>query len=417
MVKKGLILSALILMGSAGAHADEVRIGLNYPETGPYAALGEPQIRAANLAIQEINAAGGIAGKTIQLVTRDTKSNAERSKATVGDLIDKEGCQMIFGGVSSSVAIAGGNAARERQKLYLATMTYSNATTGKAGHKYIFRECYNAWMGAKILSDYLRGNHSGKRYFYIIADYTWGWTTEESIRTFSLTLSRKRHKRVLVPFPGATAEDYKNALKKAEASKADVLVIIIAGKGMADALKSATEMGIKQKMAIVVPALSLGMVEAAGPKVMEGVVGASPWCWRVPYGFDHERGKQFVEKFASRYHSYPSTPAASAYTNLHQYKDAVERAGTFDTKAVVTALEGHTFVSLKDEQMWRDFEHQCIQTDYSLKCKPEREVLKDRFKQDYFEIMSTMSGKEAAMDKARWIKVRKKAGVPPKLEW
>ncbi|MDM8552102.1 ABC transporter substrate-binding protein [Desulfobacterales bacterium HSG2] len=190
MFKKGLILSAVILFCHASAYADVVNIGLNYPATGPYADMGKHQIRAAKLATEEINAAGGIAGKMIRLVTRDTK-----------------------------------------------------------------------------------------------------------------------------------------------------------------------------------------------------------------------------------YDSYPSTSAASAYTNLHQYKDAVERAGTFDTKSVVSALEGHKFVSLKDEQMWRKFDHQCVQTVYALKCKPEKEVLKDRFGQDYFEILSTMSGKDAAMDKVRWLRIRKKAGMPSELEW
>lgn len=417
MLKKGLTVLVVVLLGIFPANADVVKIGLNYPETGPYAKLGEPQQKAAKMALEEINAAGGIAGKTVKMVIRDTKSNPALSKKNVGELIDKENCEMIFGGVSSSVAIAGGKAAKERKKLYFGTMTYSNATTCEEGHKYMFRECYNAWMGAKVLSDYLRGNYAGKKYFYIVADYTWGWSTEESIRTFSLTLSRKRHKRVLVPFPGATENDFRKALAKAESSKPDVLVVVIAGAGMSKVLKMIHEMAIKNKMAVVAPALTLGMAHDAGPEIMAGVVGAAPWCWRVPYGFEYKKGIEFVEKFASRYNSYPSASGASAYTILHQYKDAVERVGTFGSKAVITALEGHRFVSLKDEQIWRDFDHQCVQSVYAVKCKPEKEVLKDKFKQDYFEIMSTMKGEEAARSREAWIRARKEAGLPPELEW
>lgn len=414
---KSLILLVIILSFCTGVNAATVKIGLNYPKTGPYSLQGSAQLNAANMAVQEINSEGGILGKNVELVIRDSESKADVAKKNVEELIDKERCSMIFGGSASSVAIAGGKAAKSKGKLYFGTLTYSNATTVEEGHKYMFRECYNAWMGAKVLSDYLRANYSNKKYFYVVADYTWGWTTEESIRTFSLTLARKRHKRVLTPFPGATDEDFKKALTKAENSKSDVLVLVLFGKDMSRALTLATEMGLKKKMDIVVPCLTLGMAQSAGPKVMEGVVGALPWCWKVPYVYGYQKGIEFVEKFAKRYDFYPSTSAASAYTILYQYKEAVERAGSFDTKAVIDALEGYKFVSLKDEQVWRKFDHQCIQTVYAVKCKLEKDVLKDKFRQDYFEIMTKMPGEEAAITQERWVESRKKVGKPVELEW
>lgn len=416
-LKKWTVVLAIGLLCCAAADAQTVNIGLNYPKAGPYSLQGSAQLSAAKMAVEEINAAGGILGKKVNLVIRDSESNPDVSKKNVEEMIDKEGCEMVFGGSSSAVAIAGGKAAKSRKKLFFGTLTYSNATTVEEGHKYIFRECYSAWMGAKVLSDYLRKHYSGKKYFYIVADYTWGWTTEESIRSFSSTLSRKWHKRVLTPFPGATDEDFKQALTKAENSGSDVLVVILFGKDMTRALAIANEMRLKEKMAIVVPNLTLGMAQSAGPRVMENVVGALPWCWKIPYLYDYPKGKEFVEKFAAKYDFYPSTSAASAYTILYEYKDAVERAKTFDTKAVIEQLEDHKFTLLKDEQTWRKFDHQCIQTVYAVKCKLEGDVLKDKFKQDYFEIINTMSGEEASINEERWIEERKKAGKPTELEW
>lgn len=418
-VAKGLILLILIFtLGiCTGVNAATVKIGLNYPKTGPYSIQGSAQLDAATMAVEEINANGGILGRKIELVTRNSQSKADVAKKNVAELIDKEGCEMIFGGSASSVAIAGGKVAKSRKKLYFGTLTYSNATTGEEGHKYMFRECYNAWMGAKVLSDYLRANYSGKKYFYVVADYTWGWTTEESIRAFSLTLARKRHKRVSTPFPGATDEDFKKALSKAQNSRSDILVLVLFGKDMSKALKIATEMGLKKKMEIVVPNLTLGMAQSAGPQIMEGVVGALPWCWKVPYEYGYQKGIKFVENFSERYDLYPSTSAASAYTILHQYKDAVERIKAFDSRRVIETLEGYKFTLLKDEQVWRKLDHQCTQTVYAVKCKPYREVLKDRFRQDYFEIMAKMPGEEAAIKQERWVELRKKAGKRPELEW
>ena len=418
IVKSALILLSILLFISTGASAAVVKIGLNYPKTGPYSVQGLAQLRAAELAVDEINQAGGILGRNVELVIRDSQSKADLAKKNVEDLIDNEGVEMIFGGSSSAVAIAGGKAAKSRGKLYFGTLTYSNATTGVQGHKYIFRECYNAWMGAKVLSEYLKEHFSGKRYFYVTADYTWGWTTEASIRKFSRTLDKKRHKRVLTPFPGATRKNFQEALTKAASSRAEVLVLVLFGKDMADAVKLATEMGLKKKMSIVVPNLTLGMAASAGPKVMEGVVGALPWSWKVPFTYNYTKGMAFVEDFGIKYKSYPSTSAASAYTIMYQYKEAVERAGGFDTKAVIEMLEGHKYTLLKDEQVWRAFDHQSIQTVYAVRCKPEAQVLKDKYKQDYFEIIKAMAGEKAARSKDRWARTRKATGLQlAELQW
>jgi ABC-type branched-subunit amino acid transport system substrate-binding protein len=405
----------LILPSPIFAYADDVAIGLNYPETGPYKAEGLAQSRAADLAADEINAAGGILGKKIKLVKKDSKSKPDVAKTNVADLIDKDGAVMVFGGSSSAVAIAGGEVARQKGRIYFGTLTYSNETTGVNGHKYMFRECYNSWMGAKVLSKYLNENFAGKKYFYITANYSWGTSTEASIRKFSNTEDRSVHKNYLTPFPGATAADFKRALTLANANKPDVLVLVLFGRDMADALIAATGMGLKNNMAVVVPNLTLGMAEAAGPKAMEGVVGAVPWEWNVPYKYNYERGKKFVEAFAAKYNTYPSTSAASAYTILYEYKAAVQRARTFDSRAVIKALENRRYTLLKDEQQWRDFDHQSVQTVYAVKCKSQKEVLKDRFSQDYFEIINRMSGAEAAQTRQEWNEERKAAQKPTEL--
>jgi ABC-type branched-subunit amino acid transport system substrate-binding protein len=185
---------------------------------------------------------------------------------------------------------------------------------------------------------------------------------------------------------------------------------------MASAIRKAEEMGLKRKMQIVVPNLTLGMAEGGGPKVMEGVVGAVPWCWQVPYKYNYTRGQKFVEDYAAKYNRYPSTSGASAYTIVWEYKNAVERAGSFASAKVVTALEGHTYTLLKNEQTWRAFDHQSVQDVYAVKCKPQASVLKDKFQLDYFEIMSSLPGKDAVISKADWEAARTTAGLSPTLE-
>ncbi len=409
----GAFLISLLLAPIAGAEV--LKVGLNYPKTGPYSVQGLDQLHAAELAAEEINAGGGIMGKNIELVMRDSMSKKDVTKKNVTELIDQEGAKMVFGGSASSVAIAAGKVAQEKGTIFFGTLTYSTATTGKEGHSHIFRECYNAWMGAKAIASYLKQNFGAKKYFYVTADYTWGWTTEASVRKFSDTEDKTAHKGVMTPFPGAQDKDFKKALSFAKMMKPDVLVLVLFGKDMSTAVRLATAMGLKKNMQIVVPNVTLGMAEGGGPKVMEGVIGALPWTWQVPYKYNYPKGQEFVEKFAAKYNRYPSTSGASAYTILYEYKAAVERAGTFDTAAVIKALEGHEYQLLKDKQVWRDFDHQSVQTVYAVKCKPKAEVLKDKYKLDYFEILSSLPGEDAVRSRDEWNAVRTAAGKPTVL--
>ncbi len=408
-------LAICVIVGFAQAQ-QTVKIGLNYPETGPYSVQGLDQLRAAQLAVEEINAAGGILGKKIELVKRDSKSKASLAKKNAAELIDTEGVSMIFGGSASSVAVATGHVAYEKNIPFFGTLTYSTATTGKDGHRTTFRECYDAWAGAKGIASYLKENYSGKKYYYITADYTWGWTTEAAVRKFSGTEDKKAHKGMITPFPGASEGDFKKALSLAKIIKPDVLVLVLFGKDMSTAIRIATSMGLKQNMQIIVPNLTLGMAASGGAKVMEGVIGALPWTWQVPYKYGYKRGQKFVETFATKYNRYPSTSGASAYTILYEYKAAVERAGSFATNQVIKALEGHKYSLLKDDQFWRNFDHQSVQTVYAVKCKSANEVLKDKYKLDYFEILSAKAGDAVFITKDEWVAARKAAGKAPELE-
>ena len=233
------------------------------------------------------------------------------------------------------------------------------------------------------------------------------------MRKFTNTTDETEHRGVKTPLG---SKDFTDALNAAKESNPQVLVLVLFGRDMELGVKQAYEMGLKKTMQIVVPNLTLDMAEGAGPEAMEGIIGAMPWSWSVPFKYNYPKGIAFVKKFEERYKRYPSTAGASAYVILHEYKDAVERAKTFDTKAVIAALEGHKYVGLKDDQYWRPWDHQSIQTVYAVKCKPAAEVKKDKYQEDYFEIVDNMKGDDAAISQSEWTDIRAKVGVPAALE-
>ncbi|MGA1823547.1 MAG: substrate-binding protein [bacterium] len=416
MKVKIFILSLTFLLVASIPINATVKIGLNYPETGPYAAQGLDQIRAAKLAVEEINSSGGILGQPIELIIRDSKSKPDITRSNITELIDKHGVKMVFGGSSSEVAIVSAEICQNKGIPFFGTLTYSPSTTGTAGHRYTFRECYDSWMAVKALAYYLNKDFRGKKYFYITADYAWGWNTEESFRKLTGTINATKHPGVKTKFPGANRADFETALNTAQSAHPDVLVLVLFGYDMGEAAKIAQEKGMKNTMQIIVPNLTLGMADAAGPEAMEGIIGASPWCWQVPYKYDYTRGKEFVKKYVTKYQRYPSCSGGSAYTILHEYKAAVERAKGFDPPQIIRVLEGYRYQMLKDPQVWRAFDHQSTQTVYVLQCKPAVQVRQDQYELDYFEILSHTPGSKTAITRLEWIELRKKIGKPLELE-
>lgn len=392
---------------------NEVVIGLNAPELGPYGKEGQVQRRAAQMAAEEINAQGGILGKKIKLVQRDTKSNPRIAKENAIELYDKEEAQMIFGGVSSAVAQAVGKVAKQREKIFFATSAYSTDLTAEEGHKYLFRECSDSRMAAKVLARYLKENFTNKYYFYITADYNWGLTTEEIFRNLTDTTDKLQHRSFLTKLG---TDDFNGVLKLAEEVGTEVLVLVLFGRDMEIAVKQAYELGLKNKMQIVVPNMTIDMAVGAGPEAMEGVLSTTPWYWKLPFEENQVKGKDFVKKYVEKYERYPSSSGASAYVILHQYKEAVERAKTFETMPVIKALEDHKYFGLKDEQQWRGFDHQSLQTVFAVKCKKAHEVKKDKYQMDYFEVIHKMKGEEAAISKEEWDEVRAAVSAAPALE-
>ncbi|THB68688.1 MAG: ABC transporter substrate-binding protein [Desulfovibrio sp.] len=389
-----------------------VLLGINYPLTGPYSVEGLDQIRAAQLAVDELNTRGGILGRRIELVAKDSASDVVRTRMNVNDLID-QGCSMIFGGSSSAVAIAASEECQKRNVPFFGTLTYSTATTLDNAHRVSFRECNNSRMSARVMADWLNDHYAGASYYYITADYTWGWTTEKAVRTVTETQDASVHPGALTPL-GAT--DFSRELRQARAAQPDVLVLVLFGKDMAYALAQAQDMGIKDECQIVVPNLTLGMAERAGAQAMEGVVGTVPWTWSVPYLYEYARGVEFIEAFVARYRRYPSSSGASSYTIVHEYASAVERSGSFSTNSVIIALEGHEYQLLKDPQTWRALDHQSVQTVYMVRGNSLDQVLADPLRLDFFTVLSFLPGQETVLAPNEWRALRSGLGLLPHLE-
>jgi branched-chain amino acid transport system substrate-binding protein len=391
---RGLVILVAFIVSVPACYSatdTEVIIGLNIPLTGPYMLQGADQLNAYALAKEEVEAQGGILGRKIRYLIADSKSNPAVAVENVKGFI-AQGVDMVTGGSSSGVAVAVSKLCQENKKLFMATLTYSNDTTGKDGHRHTFRETYNSWMAASAIARRLKKNFPNKKYFYITSDYTWGWTTRDSMKKFTGTESATD---MLVPL-GTTSDSplYREAIQKALDEKAEVLVLVLFGVDMMHGLQQAVDMGAKEKMQIVVPNLEMHMTLGSPTRPIAGVLGAIPWYWEVPYKYNFEKGKKFVEDYQARHHGKPPcNGGATAFMNILLYKWAVERTKSFDPKNLIRVLEGHTFVGLKDQESFRSWDHQAIQTVYVVRGRSQAEMKGDW---DVFEVLEAHSGEDLA---------------------
>ncbi|SEG16224.1 substrate-binding protein [Jhaorihella thermophila] len=365
--------------------ASTVKFGFNVPQTGPYADEGMDELRAQELAVEHINGMGdggmlntfsskaldgtGLLGKKVEFVTGDTQTKSDAARASAKSMIEKDGVIMINGGSSSGVAIAVQGLCQDAGIIFMAGLTHSNDTTGKDKKRNGFRHFFNAYMSGAALAPVLAKQYGkDRRAYHLTADYTWGWTQEESIAAATEALGWETVQKERTPFG---VGDYSSYITPVLNSGADVLILNHYGRDMINSINQAVQFGLRDKMVngkqfeIVVPLYSELMAEGAG-EAIKGVYGSMNWNWQLT----DEGTKAFVKSFGEKYGRPPSNSAQTCYVQTVLYADAVARAGSFNPCAVVEALEGFEFDGLGNgPTLYRADDHQCFKDVLVMKGK------------------------------------------------
>ncbi|MFT7057516.1 MAG: ABC-type branched-subunit amino acid transport system substrate-binding protein [Pseudorhodobacter sp.] len=392
LVGTGLALPTIFTSTRASAFTNEpagssVMFGFNVPQTGAYAEEGLDELRAQQLAIEHLNGIGdggmlntfssksldgtGILGKKVDFVTGDTQTKSDVARATAQSMIQKDGVVMINGGSSSGVAVAVQGLCQEAGIIFMAGLTHSNDTTGKDRKANGFRHFFNAFMSGAALAPVLKTAYgTDRRAYHLTADYTWGWTQEESITAATEDIGWETVQKVRTP---VGAGDFSSYITPVLNSGADVLVLNHYGADMVNSLTQAVQFGLRDKQVngknfeIVVPLYSELMAAGAGENI-KGVYGSMNWNWQL-----QDAGTQaFVRSFGEKYGFPPSNAAHTCYVQTLLYADAVTRAKSFNPCAVVEALEGFEFDGMGNgPTLYRAEDHQCFKDVLVMKGKED----------------------------------------------
>lgn len=330
-------------------------VGLDVPQTGPYSDQGQDQLRAYRLAIEEINAKGGVMGMPIEETVGDDQTKAPVAVDNARRMIERDGAVMITGGSSTGTAIAVSGLCQEKKTIFMATLTHGDETTDANCHYHTFRRYNNAHMSAQALAKTLLTKYGTGKWFHITADYAWGHSVYENLTAVVEPKGAKTLNNVLLPL-GTT--DFSSALSQAQAAKPDVLVITEFGKDMVNALNQSAQFGLTKSAKILVPLADEYMAKGAGDN-FDNVVTTAPFYWKH-HAEKSPAAKAFVAAFSKKYGVPPSNGAECAYTNMYQWKAGVERAGSLDPKKFIEKMENYHFTATKGKEYWRAFDHQGV---------------------------------------------------------
>ena len=315
--------------------AETVKIGLNNPLTGTYAALGGNELIGAQLAVEQMNAKGGILGRSVELLSEDsTSGDAGTAVQKTRKLIERDGVNFILGNVNSALSLAMAQVTNEKGVLHVVPGGHTDAVTGSSCHWNVFRVCNTTQTEANAVASVLL-NKAGKKWYYITPDYAFGHTLQAGLEKAAARMGGTKVGGDLSPL-GTT--DFSSYLIKAQAAKPDVIIFTLAGDDMVNALKQAVQFGLDKSMHLGGAQQELEVLEGLPPEARVGY-WVFEWYWKQP-GVPHVT--DFVAAIKKKTGKVPTARTWFGFASAWSCALAANTAKSLDAVKMAKALSGMT---------------------------------------------------------------------------
>jgi len=311
---------------------DVLKFGIPLPLTGTNAKFGEIEKKSYEIALEEINAKGGIKGKKVVLEFEDSQGKPEISRSIVERLIDVRKQPVVFGEYSSSSSKAVAAVAEERKVPYMVVTGATDDITQQK-YKYVFRmNPTNAYYATGLLS-FFKEVVKPQSIAILYESSDFGTSGAEDM----VKQAQKVGIKVLVKEQYEKgAVDFKPILSKVKAAKPDVIYMVSYVMDAALLMRQIKELRIDANLyaggaaGFAIPEFIQNAKEAS-----ELAVTATLWSPQVAY----PGAKEYAEKYKKLYKDYPSYHGAEAYAALYVIKDVLERAKTWKPDDIRTAFK------------------------------------------------------------------------------
>jgi branched-chain amino acid transport system substrate-binding protein len=337
-------LVAAILCGGSTFAAEPLKIGVISSRSGVFAIFGISGERGALLAQEEINAAGGVLGRQIEITATDSKSKPEEASRLFRELV-AQGAVVVLGTIASGETQAVSTLALEHKVPFFTGLGYSRFLTEEAGHRYFFRLISNsrAYYGPMVDRLLKEGK---KRYCTINNDFAFGRDLNESV----MGDLKKGNPQVeviagcefWVPLGTTDFSTYLTAIL----SKRPEIVMFggLVGPSGRAFVAQANQFGLFQRVigahpAMGWPANAVGLREQDIPK--RTIITGGDYPYPLPKA---EASQRFYAAYKKRWNEEPVSEGAHAYATIMFMKKAFEKAGKVDREAFIEAAKGLSVV-------------------------------------------------------------------------
>ncbi len=392
-----LALGGFPLVRKSQAASGPLKLGCPLPLTGPYGTEALDQKAGAALAVAEVNAKGGVLGRKVELVVRDTKLKADEAARRAKELIESVKVELMTGCLSAANQLAVNEQCKLVGMPYMSISQSNEITERRDASVYTYHEAMNPHMTTQAVGKWA-AKKFGKRWYFLTSDYAFGWQLTDGFRRVGKAYGIKDVGETKHPLG---TSDFSSYFPRILAANPDVLIIDNFGKDQLNSIKQATSFGLKKKMQIICPVLLASARLGAGTAAYKGVMGGTSFYWEQ----DHPTAKKFVAAFRKATGRPPIDYAGYAYSGVLELLNGVNRAGKLDPLALAKAIENRTYDNYKGKQWWRPCDHQSQQDVFILRSKTPKK------KYDVFEIVEVVSGAHEALLRS-CVEVGHKPGKP-----
>ena len=337
LIKAGGAAGLAALLGtqvpSWGASETPVKIGMIDPITSTFAALGQSEIKGAKFAEAEINKAGGVMGRPLQIFVEDSAGNPGTAVDKASRLLSQNKVDFLMGTVNSAASLAVSQFANRHDKLFVCTGGHVDSLTGKECKTTTFRTCSTTWMLTAGDFETLYKKF-GKKWYFLTTDYAFGQSEQADYTTQLKKAGGSVVGGALVPV-GAT--DFSSYLIDVKAKSPDVLCLLLAGNDQVNCMKQIAQFGINKDIAVGGALFELEQAQAL-PEAARYGWWTMEWYWNQP---NTPHVADFVKRYtAANKGEYPTARAWFGFATTHAIRLAVEKAKSLETAKVVKAMEG-----------------------------------------------------------------------------
>lgn len=324
--------ATLAMAGTPAIAADKIVLGDMNSYTG-FASFTIPYRQGWELALEEINASGGILGRQVTVVSRDDGAKPADAVTVANELVSREGATLLFGTLLSHVGLAVSDFAKQKKVIFIAAEPLSDAIAWQKGNRYTFRLRPGTYVQAALLAEEA-AKLPAKKWATIAPNYEYG---QSAVAAFKELLKGKKPdvEFVAEQWPALGKIDAGAAVQALAAANPDAIFNVTFGGDLLKFVREGKVRGLWEKRTVA-------SMLSGEPDWIDPMKDEAPEGWLVTgypwYAIETPEHVKFREAFQKKFNDYPRLGSVVGYTALYSVKAAMEKAGTTETEKLVDAF-------------------------------------------------------------------------------